>query len=186
MTKKIFFVSSIGSDGSEERQTSDFVMRNIISPVANKSGYETLRSDIINTANTIDQDIISQLNDSDIVIADVTGTNPNVMFEIGYRTAVNKPLIVMAQSVNDLPFDIHNIRVFTYPTKLPDLNDLQSRLGNMISVFETGNSNNNSNSNKNIGQELGEKMVMDALATKDMSALKEFAEIAKIFGADKP
>lgn len=182
MTKKIFFVSPIGAEGSQARQTSDFVMKNIIEPVAVTAGYETLRSDIINTVNTIDQDIINQLQNSDLVIADVTGTNPNVMFELGYRVAVDKPVIVMAQSVDDLPFDIQNIRVFTYPTKLPDLQDLQAKLSKMISVFETTKAKSN---NQKQGEELGEKMALDALATGDMTALKNFAEIAKLFGIDK-
>ncbi|ADG39933.1 hypothetical protein LKI_01950 [Leuconostoc kimchii IMSNU 11154] len=182
MTKKIFFVSPIGSEGSAERRTSDFVLKSIIKPVSERLDYETLRSDLINSTNTIDQDIINQLNSADLVIADVTGTNANVMFELGYRFSLKSPLIVIAQSVAELPFDIHNLRVMIYEKELPDLEKMQSQLEQMIKVFENFKPESES---KNLGEEMGEKMALDAISSGDFSKIKEFAELAKTFGLDK-
>ncbi|MCX2666573.1 TIR domain-containing protein [Leuconostoc mesenteroides] len=182
MTKKIFFVSPIGSEGSSERRTSDFVLKSIIRPVAEKLDYETLRSDLINSTNTIDQDIVNQLNSADLVIADVTGTNANVMFELGYRFSLKSPLIVIAQSIAELPFDIQNLRVMTYEKELPDLEKLQEQLEKMILVFE--NYKPESSSNK-LGERMGEQMALDAISSGDFSKIREFAKLAKEFGVDK-
>jgi hypothetical protein len=49
-----------------------------------------------------------------ICIADVTTLNPNVMWEVGYASALNKPIVAISQSTENLPFDIHHFTVHSY------------------------------------------------------------------------
>lgn len=135
MSKKLFFVCPIGNEGSPERRTSDFVLDYIINPVAQNLDFKTHRSDLIVSQNTITEDIINHLQNDDLVIADVTGTNANVMFELGYRFSLKTPLILIAQSVDNLPFDISGLRVITYDTTLPDINKVKNDIKTRILTF---------------------------------------------------
>lgn len=49
-----------------------------------------------------------------ICIADMTALNPNVMWEAGYASALNKPIVAISQSTEKLPFDIHHFTVSLY------------------------------------------------------------------------
>ena len=51
---------------------------------------------------------------SQIVIADCTGRNPNVFYEIGVAHTVGKPVILLTQIVEDVPFDLRHIRFIKY------------------------------------------------------------------------
>ncbi len=62
--------------------------------------------------------IQEQIARSDLIIADLTGKNPNVFYEVGYATALNKKMIQIAQSVADLPFDVRHLRTFPYSDKM--------------------------------------------------------------------
>ena len=56
------------------------------------------------------------LQHDELVIADLTGLNPNVMFEVGYRFALEKDIIFIAQKGTNIPFDISTRRTFFYET----------------------------------------------------------------------
>ena len=84
--KKCFVVSPIGEEGSEIRRRADQVYKYIISPVCEECGFEAIRVDKINQSDSITQTIIDYLTSSELVIADITGHNPNAFYEMGYRT----------------------------------------------------------------------------------------------------
>ncbi len=67
----------------------------------------------------ISRQIVKYLASSDVVIADLTSTNPNVYFELGIRESLTeRPTILIARAGTQLPFDIHDQRVvfYEYPT----------------------------------------------------------------------
>lgn len=119
--KKCFVVSAIGGDGTEIRKRADKVFRFIISPVCEKCGFDAIRVDQINQADSITQTIIDHLKDAELVIADITGHNPNAFYEIGYRACTGKPIVHLKEKGETIPFDISNIRAFDY-----DLTDLEA------------------------------------------------------------
>ena len=80
-----------------------------------------MRVDQINQVDLITQTILEHLETAELVIADLTGHNPNVFFEIGYRSSTKKPIIHIKQKDEAIPFDIAAIRAFDY-----DLRDLDS------------------------------------------------------------
>jgi hypothetical protein len=75
-------------------------------------------------AEPIINDILSSISRADLVIADLTGTNPNVYYEVGLAQAFGKKLILVAQSREDLAFDLAHLRTIFYAS--PD--DLRSKL----------------------------------------------------------
>jgi hypothetical protein len=85
----------------------------IIQPACSNFGITPVRSDQIATPGEITDQVFRHLRDDDVVIADVTGGNPNVMYELGLRHTVDKPTIQIGETER-LPFDIHAIRTIRF------------------------------------------------------------------------
>lgn len=119
--RKCFVISPIGDDGSEARKRADQVYKYIIAPVCNEMEFEPIRVDKLNQSDVITQTIIDYLVKSDLVIADITGNNPNAFYEMGFRASTGKPIIHLRGKNERIPFDIAGIRAFDY-----DLSDLDS------------------------------------------------------------
>ncbi|MFN3853592.1 MAG: hypothetical protein ACK4M0_04275 [Phreatobacter sp.] len=58
--------------------------------------------------------IYQQIEAADFIIADVTGRNPNVMYEVGYAHAKDKICTLLTQRVDDIPFDLRHHRHVVY------------------------------------------------------------------------
>ena len=72
------------------------------------------RGDDFFTAGSIISDIWNAINSCRIVVADCTGRNPNVFYEIGMAHTLGKPVILISQNKDDIPFDIQHIRYLVY------------------------------------------------------------------------
>ena len=94
--------------------------------------YDCVRADERYLSGSIMDDVTDSIEMADLIIADFTGKNPNVFFEAGYAAAIKKPLIQIAQSVNDLPFDVKHLRTFAYNTKILGDRRLAHDLGEAI------------------------------------------------------
>lgn len=85
--------------------------------------------------NMIMKDITQSIYDAQIIVADLTGKNQNVMYELGLAHAAKKPVIMLVQNDEDISFDLKPIRYLKYDYK--DLNklrfDLSSRIRNTLS-----------------------------------------------------
>ena len=135
--KKGFVVSPIGDAGTDIRKNADQLYQHIIKPVCEKCGFAAQRVDEFNTSNSITQEILDALNDYDLVIADLTGHNPNVFFEIGYRTKSQKPIIHLKRKDETIPFDVSSIRTFEYDlTDLDMVTATKDRLEQVIRNFK--------------------------------------------------
>jgi len=71
--------------------------------------------------------IFNQISKADVVIADMTGRNPNVFYEVGYAHALDKIVLLLTQDTNDIPFDLKHRQHTVYGGKI-DL--LRNELGN--------------------------------------------------------
>ena len=118
---KCFVISPIGEEGSEIRKRADQVYKYIISPVCEECGFEAIRVDKVNQSDSITQTIIDYIKESELVIADITGHNPNAFYEMGYRASIGKPMIHLKEKSEKIPFDIAGIIAFDY-----ELSDLDS------------------------------------------------------------
>ena len=75
---------------------------------------ECHRGDDIFGSNSIISDINKSIKQTDIAIADLTGKNPNVFYELGICHTLDKPVLMLAQSKDDIPFDVRHLRVLLY------------------------------------------------------------------------
>lgn len=119
--KTCFVLAPFGDESSDTRRRSDQVLRHIIRPALEPLGFVVSRADEISSPGSITSQIIARLMDADLVVADLTGHNPNVMYELGLRHAFGKPALHLAATAERLPFDITNFRTILF-----DYRDLDS------------------------------------------------------------
>ncbi len=111
---KCFVASPIGTPGSQTRKATDGLVDDVIVPVLKKANISCFVSHRIDKTGSITRDIISHLLDDDLLIANLTELNPNVMYELAVRHSVRKPVIIIASSDTKLPFDINDQRTIFY------------------------------------------------------------------------
>ena len=66
------------------------------------------------TAQTIREALQAALERADVIVADVTNANPNVLWEIGYAEALKKPVVLAAEDSEQVPFDLRLHRLVLY------------------------------------------------------------------------
>jgi hypothetical protein len=74
------------------------------------------------------QDVVSLIDRSAVVIADCTGRNPNVFYEIGIAHTLGREVILITQVDADIPFDLRHLRYVSYLNNGEGLNALGMRL----------------------------------------------------------
>ena len=115
MPKLCFILGPIGEEGSETRIHSDWVLHGIIEPVLSKrSDFDVRRADQDARPGLITSQIITDLHDAELVIADLAFHIPNVFYEIGIRHMVVKPIIHLLRAGEKPPFDVSGYRAVPY------------------------------------------------------------------------
>lgn len=92
----------------------DTIYADHIRSIVRSAGFTIERADEIFGTQPIIEDIWESINSAEIIIADVTGRNPNVMYEIGMAHTVGKPVIILTQNIDDVPFDLKHHRCLVY------------------------------------------------------------------------
>lgn len=111
---------------------------NVIRPVATKMGLEAFRASDVYKPGVILDDIVRDILESEIIIAEITSGNPNVFYELGYSHALGKQTILLAdRTTAELPFDIRGYRVIFYENTIkgkPEVEqELEAHLKNIMS-----------------------------------------------------
>ncbi len=93
------------------------------------AGFRSMRADSLWENSVIIQDIFSLIFRASVVIVDFTGKNPNVMYETGIAHTLGKLVVPIAQSIDDVPFDMRHHRVLIYLPNGEGLQALADSLG---------------------------------------------------------
>lgn len=128
---KCFIICPIGDPGSSIREHADTLLEYILKPIL-QDDYQIIRSDTMNTPGMISLQIIENIYDSDLVIADLTNHNPNVYYELAVRHAVNKPYIQLIHKDQQLPFDLKDIRTIQYDFHVKHVDDAKKKLKELL------------------------------------------------------
>lgn len=131
-----FVVSPIGAVGSPERKHANVTLKFIIEPVLERCGFQkALRADTLGESGIISRQIISQLLNADLVIADLTFHNPNVYYELAIRHGTGKPFVQLLTRGQSLPFDVAQQRtIFFDRTDLEDVEDCKAELSKQVTA----------------------------------------------------
>jgi len=91
----------------------------VIKPAVEEAGLTCVRGDEIYTRQAIVQDIWHSLRKARLVVAELSGRNPNVMYEIGLAHAIGKPIVLLTRNEEDVPFDLRALRYVYYDPNNP-------------------------------------------------------------------
>jgi hypothetical protein len=92
----------------------------VYKPAIEKAGLIPIRADneIFGTGKIMDQ-IWSGINSAKVLLAELTSRNPNVFYELGLAHALEKPVVLISSNEDDVPFDLHHIRIIYYDVTDP-------------------------------------------------------------------
>lgn len=92
----------------------------IYKPAIEKAGLKSVRADadIFGTGKIIDQ-VWRGITQAKILVAELTSRNPNVFYELGLAHALEKPVVLVSSTEDDVPFDLQHIRVIYYDVTDP-------------------------------------------------------------------
>ena len=123
-----FIVTPIGMEGSDIRRKTDGLIDVALNPILKEFGYEGLPAHKIAEPGSIPEQVIEHLLNDDLVIANLTGLNPNVMYELAVRHATKLPVICIAEQGTQLPFDIASERTIFYDDNIAGVTVLKTKL----------------------------------------------------------
>lgn len=92
----------------------------VYQPAIEKAKLKAVRADaeIFGTGKIIDQ-IWGGINSARVLVAELTGRNPNVLYELGLAHALRKPVVLVSSNLEDVPFDVRHVRVIYYDVRDP-------------------------------------------------------------------
>lgn len=123
--------AQIGSPSREAYEDALEVFEKVIVPACQAFDLDPVRADQIAASGAVTEQVLRHLHDDEIVIADVSGGNPNVMYELGLRHTRNL-LTILIGEYGQLPFDIADIRTIQFSKSDRGLIDARKALERAI------------------------------------------------------
>jgi hypothetical protein len=113
ITTSEFYVSRCG-----DADHFQHVLDHLFTPALESAGYVAIPP-ASSGSELIHAEIIRHLEQADLVLCDLSGLNPNVFFELGIRTALDRPLAIVKDNLTpQLPFDLSAVNTLTYDCTL--------------------------------------------------------------------
>ncbi|SFR34080.1 hypothetical protein [Halogeometricum limi] len=136
--KECFFIAPIGEEGSDIRERSDTLLEYVVEEAVTDYGYSVKRADQLDEPGSITSQIIEKTVESDLVVADLTGHNPNVFYELAVRHATGKPYIQLIHKNESIPFDIADLRTIKYELGVKEANDAADAIRGVLKLIDNG------------------------------------------------
>lgn len=120
-------LDAAGTEGRLRYENATQIWENVFEPACATFGLTPVRADKIAESGEIPEQIFTYLRDADVVIADLTGGNANVMYELGLRHTRDKITIQIGEH-QQLPFDVNTIRTVKFKRTEAGLIDARDSL----------------------------------------------------------
>jgi hypothetical protein len=144
VARTCFVIGPIGNrhaaDSSEERlryEEALQVFEEIIQPACARHDLEPVRADGLARAGEITEQVFRRLHDDDVVIADLTEANPNVMYELGLRHT-RDALTLQVGEFGRLPFDVNVIRTVQFSRSRYGMIQARDELASLLQAGLSG------------------------------------------------
>jgi hypothetical protein len=130
----------IRTEGTEDHLHFLTLYEDWIRPVLVEHGFQVIRADQIQASGAITQDIVLQLANVDLVVADLTDLNPNVFYELGVRHSLRASgtfMLLDEGRTQHIPFDLAAYRIITYRSELTGIGKLRRALVDFLIAFDS-------------------------------------------------
>jgi len=114
------------------------VYEDFIRPTLDNLGFDVSRADDLLNQQNILRDILTSIASADLVVADLTDSNSNVYYELGLAHALRKPVILLGQDMEEIPFDIRSYRLVIYDTHFAKIKDAREAFEESARGFLSG------------------------------------------------
>jgi hypothetical protein len=114
LDSECFFITPIGDENSNERRRADGILAAVVAPAAEAHGLTAIRADQIAEGGNVTLQVIEHCIGAKVAVADLTRRNPNVYYEVGLRHAFRRPLVLIVDDNETLPFDLLQQRSYFY------------------------------------------------------------------------
>jgi hypothetical protein len=118
-----FFISPIGEPGSGQRKAADAVLRHLVRKALDPLELDVIRADEDEYPGLITARTIKLIRNADLIVADLTGHNPNVFYEMAVAHGFQRPVVHIQQIGEVTPFDVRDMRILRYD--MTDLDELE-------------------------------------------------------------
>lgn len=112
--KKVFVISPIGAESSPVRKHADLFLQYVVKAALPSPEYEVTRADGDDSPYAITAAMLSSILNADICVADITGRNPNVFYELALAHAMDTHVVIMDGDKEASPFDIKDMRAIKF------------------------------------------------------------------------
>lgn len=131
-------LAPLGSPGRANYEQSIMMWSKVFEPACAQFGLTAIRADKIATPGEIPDQIFKHLRDAEVVIADLSAANPNVMYELGLRHS-RSSITVHVGEYERLPFDVSTIRTIQFVRDEAGLIEVRQQLiESLRAALETG------------------------------------------------
>jgi hypothetical protein len=104
----------------------------VIRPAIASAGHSVVRADDLFRSGTIISSVCDLIRAADYIVADLTGRNANVFYELGFAHAIGKPAVLLTQHLHDVPVDLLGQRVFEYTDSIGGGTRLRAALAQAV------------------------------------------------------
>lgn len=125
--KVCFVITPIGDNNSDIRRHIDGIIDQAIEPALGEK-YEIEVAHRKYEIGSINDRVVKSVFEADLVIANLTSLNPNVMYELAIRYSFGKPAIVIAEERTKLPFDVIDDNTIFYVNDPTGANELMQKI----------------------------------------------------------
>ncbi|GFZ63692.1 hypothetical protein PSE10B_02140 [Pseudomonas amygdali pv. eriobotryae] len=164
--KKCFIITPIGSGESQTRRAADGLISSVLKPLLEELDFDVFVAHEISITGSISRQVIEHILEDELVIANLSELNPNVMYELAVRHCTGRPVVALAQSGTRLPFDISDERTVFYTDDMRGVYELAPALRLAVeNVLHHGETDNP------ISRVQKNKVLMDSLDQGDAKAI---------------
>ena len=116
----------------------DSIYEGVIKSGLELAGLSVKRADDIQNQRNILRDVFDGIVNSNLIVADLTNLNPNVFYELAVAHAFRKPVILLTQNIDEVPFDLKPYRLIEYDVHFAKIGAAREKLTNDGKAFLAG------------------------------------------------